>query len=212
MGLGFRPFQAALLCLIANTAPVAWGGIGTPLRTLSAVTGLDVEALSATCGRILPLLSVVIPFWLVRTMTGWRNTLRSLATAAGHRGNFRRRSVSLVESGGFRAGGYRRLGLEHVGRSARDATLEAARVWRSITRRKAYGATGLTCPSSAIQRPRSGPAAPVAACAGLDALRVADAHGACLGSSGHQVLGNSRGQRLAGCTALLEAGRFPGCI
>jgi lactate permease len=75
VGLGFQPFQAALLCLIANTAPVAWGGIGTPLRTLSAVTGLDVEALSATCGRILPLLSVLIPFWLVRTMTGWRNTL-----------------------------------------------------------------------------------------------------------------------------------------
>ena len=75
VGLGFQPFQAALLCLIANTAPVAWGGIGTPLRTLSAVTGLDVEALSGTCGRILPLLSVLIPFWLVRTMTGWRNTL-----------------------------------------------------------------------------------------------------------------------------------------
>jgi lactate permease len=75
VGLGFQPFQAALLCLIANTAPVAWGGIGTPMRTLSAVTGLDVEALSATSGRILPLLSVVIPFWLVRTMTGWRDTL-----------------------------------------------------------------------------------------------------------------------------------------
>ena len=75
VGLGFRPFQAALLCLIANTAPVAWGGIGTPLRTLSAVTELDVEALSATSGRILPLLSLIIPFWLVRTMTGWRNTL-----------------------------------------------------------------------------------------------------------------------------------------
>jgi lactate permease len=75
VGLGFEPFQAALLCLIANTAPVAWGGIGTPLRTLSAVTGLEVEALSATCGRILPLLSVLIPFWLVRTLTGWRSTL-----------------------------------------------------------------------------------------------------------------------------------------
>ena len=75
VGLGFQPFQAALLCLIANTAPVAWGGIGTPLRTLSAVTGLDVEALSGTSGRILPLLSILIPFWLVRTMTSWRNTL-----------------------------------------------------------------------------------------------------------------------------------------
>jgi lactate permease len=74
VGLGFRPFQAALLCLIANTAPVAWGAIGTPIYTLSTVTGLDVDALSATSGRILPPLSLVIPFWLVRSMTGWRAT------------------------------------------------------------------------------------------------------------------------------------------
>src|SRR5947199_1868546 len=74
VGLGFEPFQAALLCLIANTAPVAWGAIGTPIRTLSTVTGLDVEALSATSGRILPFLSLLIPFWLVRTMVGWRET------------------------------------------------------------------------------------------------------------------------------------------
>ena len=75
VGLGFRPFQAALLCLIANTAPVAWGAIGTPILTLSTVTGLDVNALSATSGRILPLLSLVIPFWLVATMAGWRETV-----------------------------------------------------------------------------------------------------------------------------------------
>jgi lactate permease len=75
VGLGFRPFQAALLCLIANTAPVAWGSIGIPILTLSKVTGLEVEALSATCGRILPFMSLVIPFWLVRTMTTWRETL-----------------------------------------------------------------------------------------------------------------------------------------
>jgi lactate permease len=74
VGLGFRPFQAALLCLIANTAPVAWGALGTPILTLSKVTGLDVEALSATSGRILPPLSLIVPFWLVRTMTGWRQT------------------------------------------------------------------------------------------------------------------------------------------
>jgi lactate permease len=74
VGLGFRPFQAALLCLIANTAPVAWGGIGIPILTLSTVTGLDVNALSATSGRILPILSVVIPFWLVATLTTWRKT------------------------------------------------------------------------------------------------------------------------------------------
>ncbi len=74
VGLGFPPFQAALLCLIANTAPVAWGGIGIPILTLSRVTELDVQALSATSGRILPILSLVIPFWLVATMSGWRRT------------------------------------------------------------------------------------------------------------------------------------------
>ncbi len=74
VGLGFRPFQAALLCLIANTAPVAWGAIGTPIKTLGGVTGLDVEALSVTAGRTLPFLSILIPFWLVRTMTSWRET------------------------------------------------------------------------------------------------------------------------------------------
>lgn len=75
VGLGFKPFQAALLCLIANTAPVAWGAIGTPIRTLAGVTGLDVEALSATSGRILPPLSLILPFWLVRSMVPWRQTL-----------------------------------------------------------------------------------------------------------------------------------------
>jgi lactate permease len=74
VGLGFHPFQAALLCLIANTAPVAWGGIGIPILTLSTVTGLDVHALSATAGRILPILSVIIPFWLVATLTSWSKT------------------------------------------------------------------------------------------------------------------------------------------
>jgi lactate permease len=75
VGLGFHPFQSALLCLIANTAPVAWGSVGIPLRTLSVVTGLDVEALSATAGRILPPLSLMIPFWLVMVVSGWRATL-----------------------------------------------------------------------------------------------------------------------------------------
>jgi lactate permease len=74
VGLGFEPFQAALLCLIANTAPVAWGAIGTPIRALAEITGLDVEAISATSGRILPPLALILPFWLVRTMTSWRET------------------------------------------------------------------------------------------------------------------------------------------
>ncbi len=71
VGLGFKPFQAAVLCLIANTAPVAWGAIGTPIRTLATVTNLNVEALSATAGRIIPPLSLLIPTWLVVAVAGW---------------------------------------------------------------------------------------------------------------------------------------------
>src|SRR5258708_7646545 len=72
IGLGFDPFQAATLCLVANTAPVAWGGVGNPIRVLAGVTGLSEPALSAMTGRILPPLSAILPFWLVRTMLGGR--------------------------------------------------------------------------------------------------------------------------------------------
>jgi lactate permease len=74
IGLGFHPFQAATLCLIANTAPVAWGGVGNPIRTLVGVTGLSELALSAMAGRILPLMSAILPLWLVRSMVGWKET------------------------------------------------------------------------------------------------------------------------------------------
>ena len=73
-GLGFNPFQAATLCLLANTAPVAWGGVGNPIRVLAAVTGLPEAQFSAMAGRILPPLSLILPFWLVRSMVGWRET------------------------------------------------------------------------------------------------------------------------------------------
>lgn len=75
IGLGFEPFQAATLCLVANTAPVAWGGVGNPIRVLAGVTGLPQESLSAMTGRILPPLSAILPLWLVRSMVGWRETL-----------------------------------------------------------------------------------------------------------------------------------------
>ncbi len=74
IGLGFKPFHAAALNLIANTAPVAWGAIGTPVHTLAAVCGLPESDLSATIGRILPFTAVIVPFWLVRTMVSWRET------------------------------------------------------------------------------------------------------------------------------------------
>ncbi|MEI8299012.1 MAG: L-lactate permease [Pseudomonadota bacterium] len=67
VGLGFKPFQSAVLNLLANTAPVAWGAIGTPIVTLAAVTGLDEVTLSAMAGRQLPFVSILVPFWLVAT-------------------------------------------------------------------------------------------------------------------------------------------------
>ncbi|MBO0801311.1 MAG: lactate permease LctP family transporter, partial [Blastocatellia bacterium] len=75
IGLGFPPFQAATLCLVANTAPVAWGGVGNPIRTLFGVTGIPEMTLSIMTGRILPPISAILPLWLVRSMVGWRDTL-----------------------------------------------------------------------------------------------------------------------------------------
>ena len=78
IGLGFRPFQAAALNLIANTAPVAWGSIGTPVHVLAAVTALPESDLNAMIGRILPLTALIVPFWLVRTMVSWSETMEVL--------------------------------------------------------------------------------------------------------------------------------------
>jgi len=65
VGLGFKPFQSAVLNLLANTAPVAWGAIGTPIVTLAAVSGLDQLTVSAMAGRQLPFVSILVPFWLI---------------------------------------------------------------------------------------------------------------------------------------------------
>ena len=78
IGLGFKPFHAAALNLIANTAPVAWGAIGTPVHTLAAVTALPESDLNAMIGRILPFTAVIVPFWLVRTTVGWKDTFEVL--------------------------------------------------------------------------------------------------------------------------------------
>ena len=67
VGLGFKPFQSAVLNLLANTAPVAWGAIGTPIVTLAAVSGLDQLTLSTMAGHQLPWVSILVPFWLVAT-------------------------------------------------------------------------------------------------------------------------------------------------
>ena len=78
IGLGFKPFQAAALNLIANTAPVAFGAIGIPIHALIGVTALPESDVSAMIGRILPITAVILPFWLVRAMVSWSETLEVL--------------------------------------------------------------------------------------------------------------------------------------
>ncbi|HTU19839.1 MAG TPA: L-lactate permease [Gemmataceae bacterium] len=74
VGLGFDPFLAAVLCLIANTSPVAYGGLGTPLITLNGVTGLSTETLSVMAGHQLPLLSLFVPLYMIKCMCSWKQT------------------------------------------------------------------------------------------------------------------------------------------
>jgi lactate permease len=75
IGLGFKPLQASGLSLIANTAPVAFGALGTPLIALQGVTGLSLLQLSGMTGRILPVFSVLVPFWLVWAFAGFRGMM-----------------------------------------------------------------------------------------------------------------------------------------
>jgi lactate permease len=70
LALGFTPLQASTLSLIANTAPVAFGAMGTPIIALSGVTGLDLDVLSKMVGRQLPFFSVIVPFWLIAAYDG----------------------------------------------------------------------------------------------------------------------------------------------
>ncbi len=76
IGLGFSPLAASGLSLIANTAPVAYGALGSPVLALAAVTGLPLLDLSAMIGRQLPVFSVIVPFWLIVAFAGWRGTLQ----------------------------------------------------------------------------------------------------------------------------------------
>lgn len=72
-GLGFNRFQASSLCLLSNTAPVAFGSIGIPIITLAGLTKLPLDPLSATVGRISPLLSLIVPAYLMVLFAGWRS-------------------------------------------------------------------------------------------------------------------------------------------
>ena len=125
VGLGFQPFQAALLCLIANTAPVGLGG--------NRDSAADLErGHRAGCRGAQRHLRTDSPsaFGLDPVLAGPHHDrlaehARSLAAASSHRGNLRRGPVSLVESGRFRAGGHRHRSLQHDFRGDRDPTLEA---------------------------------------------------------------------------------------
>src|SRR5207344_1930885 len=75
IGLGFSPLAASGLSLIANTAPVAYGALGTPIAGLASVTGLDPYLLGAMVGRQLPFFSLIVPFWLIWTFAGRRGML-----------------------------------------------------------------------------------------------------------------------------------------
>jgi lactate permease len=77
-GLGFSPFYAAGICLMANTAPVAFGSIGIPVTTLAGITGMPVMPLSAMVGRLCAMISLIIPTYLVLVMAGWRKTIEVL--------------------------------------------------------------------------------------------------------------------------------------
>ena len=72
VGLGFNPLYAAGLCLITNTAPVAFGAMGIPIIVAGQVTGIDAMKIGQMAGRQLPLLSVLVPFWVIIIMDGWR--------------------------------------------------------------------------------------------------------------------------------------------
>jgi lactate permease len=88
IGLGFQPFQAAILCLIANTAPVAWGGVGNPVRVLAGVTGLPEHSFNAVLGRILPPFALILPLWMMRSCFDWRKTREVLPALIVSGGSF----------------------------------------------------------------------------------------------------------------------------
>jgi lactate permease len=75
IGLGFSPLAASGLSLIANTAPVAYGALGTPIQGLASVTGFDPYILGAMVGRQLPFFSLIVPFWLIWAFAGWRGMI-----------------------------------------------------------------------------------------------------------------------------------------
>ena len=124
IGLGFSPLAASGLSLIANTAPVAFGALGTPIIALQSVTDLDLLDLSAMVGRQLPFFSVIVPFWLVWAFAGLPRHARGLAGDSRGRARLRDPAVPRLELSRPVAGRRRRRG-----RVDRAALALFLRVW-----------------------------------------------------------------------------------
>lgn len=144
IGLGFKPLQAAGISLIGNTAPVAYGALGTPIIALAQVTGLDLHTLSAMTGRQLPFFSVIVPFWIVWAMAGRRAMLEvwPACLVSGL-------SFAIVQ---FLVSNYHGPWLVDIAGSlvSIGATLLLLRVWQP---RKVWRFTDEAAPNSAEPRP-----------------------------------------------------------
>jgi len=88
VGLGVPPLRAAVICLIANTSPVCYGGLGTPIMVLAQVTDIPGDTISVMCGHQLPFLSCLVPFYMVKVMCTWRQTFAVWPALAVGGGSF----------------------------------------------------------------------------------------------------------------------------
>ncbi len=127
IGLGFSPLAASGLSLIANTAPVAYGALGSPIIALSAVTGLDLLELSGMIGRQLPLFSLIVPFWLIWAFAGISGDDGHLAGDPGCGSHIRHTAVSGFQLPRPVAGGRRCRPRLHGLPDALPARLETQR-------------------------------------------------------------------------------------
>ena len=124
-GLGFNPFYAAGICLLANTAPVAFGSIGIPVTTLANVTGLPVLALSGMVGMLCAMISIVIPGYLIVVMAGLKRAIEVLPAIVACGALVRRRAVLRVAHHRPRAHRHPQLADLHHRDGGRAQALEA---------------------------------------------------------------------------------------
>ncbi len=135
-GLGFTPFYAAAICLLANTAPVAFGSIAIPITTLAVTTGLPVDRLSAGVGRICAPVSLFVPAYLILVMSGWSG-LRAVLPGRGRvRHRLRRHAVCRIEFRRTATHRYPRLDGRH-GFAGRCSSASGARRPRRTALRRA---------------------------------------------------------------------------